>query len=122
MRLVAIVLMAALSASSPFTLSRSVAAAASRRLLCAGGSPDTVVGRCTAKIQAALNPTKCRVTSTNDDPNGCHIQVEGVSEAFAGKRAMERQRMVFRALWEELEGPVHAVDSITAKTPSEIAS
>ena len=122
MRLVAVVLMAALSSALAFSLSRPIAAAASRRLFCSGGSPDTVVSRCTAKIQAALNPTKCRVTSTNDDPNGSHIQVEVVAEAFAGKRAMERQRMVFRALWEELEGPVHAVDSIIAKTPSEIAS
>ena len=120
MHLVVIVLMTALSSSLAFSLLRSVAT--TRRLFCAGGSAETVVSRCTAKITAALNPVNCRVTSTNDDPNGSHIQVEVISEAFNGKRAMERQRMVYRALWEELEGPVHAVDSIVAKTPTEIAS
>lgn len=119
MRLALVVLMAALS-SSLALLSRP-AGVLSRRLLCSAGPGDTVVSRCTAKIQAALSPVKCVVTSTNDDPNGSHIQVEVVSEMFAGKRVMERQRMVYRALWEEMEGPVHAVDSILAKTPSEVA-
>jgi stress-induced morphogen len=80
---------------------------------------DTVVGRCTSKITSALNPSKISVTSTNDDPNGSHIQVSVVSTAFEGKRMMERQRMVYKAIWEELNGPVHAVDSIVAKTPAE---
>lgn len=83
---------------------------------------DTVVGRCTQKISAALNPVKCVVTSTDDDPNGSHIQVTVVSSAFEGKKAMERQRMVYKAIWEEMSGPVHAVDSISAKTPEEANS
>lgn len=65
---------------------------------------------------------KCVVTSTDDDPNGSHIQVTVVSSAFEGKKAMERQRMVYKAIWEEMSGPVHAVDSISAKTPEEANS
>lgn len=83
-------------------------------------SADTVVSRCTSKISAALNPSKCIVTSTNDDPNGSHIQIVVVSDAFEGKRMMERQRMVYKAIWEEMNGPVHAVDSISAMSPSEV--
>lgn len=30
---------------------------------------------------------------------------------------MQRQQLVYKALWEELKGPVHAVDSMICKTP-----
>eukprot|EP01038_Epipyxis_sp_PR26KG_P009626 gene9626-12962_t len=83
-------------------------------------SEDTVVKRCTTKIKDLLNPVKIEVTSSNDDPNGSHIQIVCVSDAFIGKNTLARQRLVFKAIWDELEGPVHAVDSIVAKTPSEV--
>jgi stress-induced morphogen len=83
------------------------------------GGEDTVVSRCTQKISSALNPIKISVTSTNDDPNGNHIQVLCVSAEFEGKSIIQRQRLVYKAIWEELNGPVHAVDSIVAKTPKE---
>ncbi len=54
-----------------------------------------------------------------DDPNGSHISIVFVSEKFEGKRAVQRQQMVYKAIWEELAGPVHAVDSMICKTPSE---
>lgn len=54
-----------------------------------------------------------------DDPNGSHISIEVVSTKFEGKRAMQRQQMVYKAIWEELQGPVHAVDSMVCKTPDE---
>ena len=84
-------------------------------------SGDTVVGRCEEKIKAALNPTRLIVHGMHDDPNGSHIAVEVVSKAFEGKRNVMRQRMVYKALWEEMSigGPLHAVDSIIAKTPEE---
>jgi acid stress-induced BolA-like protein IbaG/YrbA len=33
--------------------------------------------------------------------------------------ALHRQRMVYKAIWEELQNAVHAVDAMTTKTPSE---
>lgn len=54
-----------------------------------------------------------------DDPNGSHIAVEVVSPLFAGKRPVQRQQLVYKALWEELQGPVHAVDSMVCRTPDE---
>jgi BolA protein len=54
-----------------------------------------------------------------DDPNGSHISIEVVSAKFEGKRAMQRQQMVYKAIWEELQGPIHAVDSMVCKTPDE---
>jgi stress-induced morphogen len=54
-----------------------------------------------------------------DDPNGSHISVAVVSSLFEGKRPVQRQQMVLKALWDELKGPVHAVDSMSCKTPDQ---
>lgn len=54
-----------------------------------------------------------------DDPNGSHISIEVVSSQFEGKRPVQRQQLVYKAIWQELQGPVHAVDSMVCKTPSE---
>ena len=71
--------------------------------------PDTsVVETCTQKIGAALETDNVKVTGAYDDPNGSHIAIEVVSEKFEGKRAMQRQQMVYKAIWDELQGPVHA--------------
>lgn len=54
-----------------------------------------------------------------DDPNGSHISIEVVSDAFEGKRPVQRQQLVYKAIWEELQGPVHAVDMMLCQTPDE---
>ena len=48
-----------------------------------------------------------------------HFKVEIVADAFAGKSRLERQRMIYAVLAEEIEGPVHAL-ALSARTPSEI--
>ena len=113
------------------------------------GEPDTsVVATCQEKIQAALDTSNVKVTGAcpyfekrleyfcglyshilhdfilctlgaYDDPNGSHISIEVVSPKFEGKRAVQRQQMVYKAIWEELQGPVHAVDAMVCKTPDE---
>ena len=82
---------------------------------------DTVVSRCTKKIQKFLSPVKLVVQAAHDDPNGSHIAVEVVSKAFEGQRTVQRQRLVYKAIWDEMAdgGSVHAVDQIIAKTPEE---
>ena len=71
--------------------------------------PDTsVVEVCTQKIGDALETENVKVTGAYDDPNGSHISIEVVSSLFEGKRAMQRQQLVYKAIWEELQGPVHA--------------
>lgn len=83
---------------------------------------DTVVSRCTKKIMDMLETDKCIVRSSSDDPNGAHITIECISEKFAGLRSMQRQQLLYKAIWNEMQdgGPVHAVDSIIAKTPDEV--
>lgn len=51
---------------------------------------------------------------------GGHFVIEVVSDAFAGKRILEQQRLVYSAIAHLMAGdaaPVHAVDSMVCKTP-----
>ncbi|MDA0702523.1 MAG: BolA family transcriptional regulator [Proteobacteria bacterium] len=80
-----------------------------------------------SKLQAALAPQSLEVIDESHlhaghvgaRPEGeTHFRVHVVSAAFAGRSRVERQRMVYAALAEELAGPVHAL-SIRAQTPDE---
>lgn len=54
--------------------------------------------------------------------DGRHVCIDVISKAFEGKSAVNRQRMVYKAIWEELQSTVHAVDQMTTKTPDEAAA
>lgn len=82
-------------------------------------SDGTIVEICRKKIADALGTDNVKVQGAFDDPNGSHVSIEVISDKFEGKRAVQRQQMVYKALWEELKGPVHAVDSMICKTPDE---
>lgn len=63
------------------------------------------------KIKAALPDAQVELkdlTGTED-----HWEAVIVSAAFAGKTPIQRHRMVFDALEEEMKGPIHA---LTLKT------
>lgn len=47
-----------------------------------------------------------------------HFSVEIVSAAFTGKKQVERQRLVYAALKEELADRVHAL-ALTTRSPEE---
>lgn len=51
---------------------------------------------------------------------GGHFRVRIVSEAFRGKSAIERHRLVFAAVAGLMKTDIHALN-IDAKTPEEIA-
>jgi stress-induced morphogen len=68
-----------------------------------------------------------QVDGAFDDPNGSHITIYCVSEKFEGKRSLARQQMVFKAIWDEMQGaPAYLTVSLhltacqrrAAKTPS----
>jgi stress-induced morphogen len=92
------------------------------RFLSAEQQDASIVAICAAKIQMALETDNVKVVGAYDDPNGSHISVEVVSKKFEGKRAVQRQQLVYKAIWEELQGPVHAVDNMVCKTPEEAQS
>jgi acid stress-induced BolA-like protein IbaG/YrbA len=51
---------------------------------------------------------------------GGHWKIGVVSTAFAGKSMLEQQRLVLGAIKHLINGanpPIHAVDSLTTKTP-----
>ncbi|KAF9512434.1 hypothetical protein BS47DRAFT_1297702, partial [Hydnum rufescens UP504] len=48
-----------------------------------------------------------------------HFSLQVVSEAFAGKTTMQRHRMIYAALSDELAAGLHAL-SLTTKTPGEV--
>ena len=50
-----------------------------------------------------------------------HFHVDVVSRAFVGKSRVERNRMIYALLSEEIAGGVHAL-SMTTRTPDEAAS
>ncbi|KAK9817008.1 hypothetical protein WJX72_008198 [[Myrmecia] bisecta] len=84
------------------------------------------------KLETALKPSLLKVTdeshlhaghsgNPSGDPNAeTHFRVEVVSEAFAGKPLVQRHRLVYGVLAEELNTGVHAL-ALKTKTPAEIA-
>jgi stress-induced morphogen len=70
-----------------------------------------------SKIRAAIPDAAIELrdlTGTED-----HWEAIVVSAAFAGKTPIERHRMVFDALAEEMKGPIHAL-TLKALTPDQL--
>ena len=79
------------------------------------------------KLTQALTPERLRIIDDSHKhaghagarPGGeSHFTVEIVAAAFEGQNRVQRQRMVYGALEEELEGPVHAL-ALRTLTPAE---
>lgn len=88
----------------------------------ASPSDDLVVTSIQKKLQSALSPQRLDVRPTYGDLNGAHISIDVVSDAFEGLSMVKRQQLVYKAIWDELQGPVHAVDRLTTSTPRESGS
>lgn len=79
------------------------------------------------KLRAALAPSYISILDESARhaghagvrPGGeTHFRVELVSAAFAGRSRLERQRLVYEILKEELADRVHALSLVT-RTPEE---
>jgi BolA protein len=79
------------------------------------------------KLTAALQPTRLEIEDDSARHHGhagaapggeSHFNVTIEAPGFAGQPKVARQRMVYRALAEELAGPVHAL-SVKALAPGE---
>ena len=77
--------------------------------------PDDI----TAKIRASIPDAE--VTLEDLTGTADHWKATIVSEAFAGKAPLARQRLVMAALAEELKGPIHAL-TMETWTPDEARS
>lgn len=87
----------------------------------------TIRNRIETKLREALTPTRLEVVDDSArhvghagaNPEGeSHFRVQVVSAAFAGKSRVDRQRMVYQVLAEELRERVHAL-ALSALTPDE---
>jgi BolA protein len=90
----------------------------------------TVAETITAKLTAAFQPARLDVIDDSARHAGhagagaggeSHFNVLIVSDAFAGKSRVERQRLVYGVLAAELAGPVHAL-SLTLLSGAEAAA
>jgi len=79
------------------------------------------------KLNQAFDPSRLEVEDDSARHHGhagarpggeSHFNVLIESAAFAGVSRVERQRMVYRALADELAGPVHAL-AVKAVAPGE---
>jgi BolA protein len=86
-----------------------------------------IAGAIRAKLEAAFSPSRLDIVDDSDRHHGhaghreggeSHFNLVIESAAFAGVGRVERQRLINRALAEELAGPVHAL-SIKALAPGE---
>eukprot|EP00871_Galdieria_phlegrea_P006048 jgi/Galph1/930/GphlegSOOS_G5724.1 len=79
----------------------------------------TIVEVVERKLRQALEPSFIEVTPSFDDPNGSHVSIRIVSEKFDNLPSVKRHQLVYKAIWEEMQGPIHAIDSLETKTPKE---
>jgi stress-induced morphogen len=75
------------------------------------------------KLTERLAPSVLEVineSATHNVPRGSetHFKVIVVSHAFQGKSPIERHRLVYQALEQELRAGIHAL-AITSRTPDE---
>ena len=79
------------------------------------------------KLTATLNPIRLEVIDESHRhaghagarPGGeTHFRVEVVAAAFQGKSRLERQRLVYETLGEEMSDQIHALSLVT-RAPGE---
>ena len=59
-------------------------------------SGDTVVDGMVKKLESEFSPAKLEVIPAYGDPNGSHVTITVVSKVFEGKRAVQRQQLVYK--------------------------
>ncbi|KAG8390516.1 hypothetical protein BUALT_Bualt01G0091500 [Buddleja alternifolia] len=69
------------------------------------------------KIKEQLNAESVVVKDAYGD--GRHVSIDVISSSFEGQSAVNRQRMVYKAIWEELQERVHAIDNYLEGAPWE---
>ena len=77
--------------------------------------PDEVIGQIRAAIETALACDALEVRGS-----GGHFEIRVVSQAFAGKNTLAKQRLVFSAIAHLMKGdgaPVHAIDKLDTIAP-----
>ena len=77
--------------------------------------PDEVIGKIRAAIENSLPCDALEVRGS-----GGHFEIRVVSQSFAGKNTLAKQRLVFSAIAHLMKGdgaPVHAIDKLDTIAP-----
>eukprot|EP00199_Chlamydomonas_sp_CCMP681_P003062 CAMPEP_0119108934 /NCGR_PEP_ID=MMETSP1180-20130426/16295_1 /TAXON_ID=3052 ORGANISM="Chlamydomonas cf sp, Strain CCMP681" /NCGR_SAMPLE_ID=MMETSP1180 /ASSEMBLY_ACC=CAM_ASM_000741 /LENGTH=159 /DNA_ID=CAMNT_0007094615 /DNA_START=27 /DNA_END=506 /DNA_ORIENTATION=+ len=88
----------------------------------AGQITSELISSMRQKISEALEVDLYSVEVLDRDGDGRHVSITAVSPVFEGKSEVARQRMVYKAIWLELQDAVHAVDEMQTRTPAEASS
>ena len=89
--------------------------------------PMTVADTMRAKLSAALTPEVIEIIDDSHRHHGhagwreggeTHFNVTLVSAKFVGLSRVDRQRLVYQILAEEMAGPVHALQ-LTTRAPGD---
>ena len=70
------------------------------------------------QIMAQLETDCVTVHDTSGD--GQHVAIDVVAEVFEGKTQVQRQRMVYKAIWEELQ-VCESIDTLSLSTSKHVA-
>ena len=81
-----------------------------------GQCTPAIVASMTSKIKQELETSEVDVKPSTDA--SC-VAITVVSELFEGKDDIKRQRLVYKAIWEEMSTTLHAVDELHLHTPTE---
>ncbi|MEL6346873.1 MAG: BolA family protein [Myxococcota bacterium] len=76
-----------------------------------------LIGQMTTSIETALPGAKVTVSG-----GGGHFEIHVISELFKGKRLVQKQRMVYKAISPLMAGtnaPVHAIDRMVCEIPED---
>jgi acid stress-induced BolA-like protein IbaG/YrbA len=79
--------------------------------------PREVIGQIRDAIESAIAGAEIEVSGS-----GGHFEIRVVSDAFAGKNTLARQRLVYAAIAHLMKGdgaPVHAVDRLQTVLPEQ---
>jgi len=88
----------------------------------------SITERINKKLTEALAPSRLEVVDESAKHKGhggwreggeTHFHVTVVSDAFEGRSRVDRQRMVYALLADEMAERVHAL-ALTTKTPAEV--
>ena len=77
----------------------------------------SIIDAVRAAIERQIPDSRAEVNGS-----GGHFNIEVTSPVFAGKNMLESQRMVYGAIADLMTGdraPVHAIDSLKTRTPTE---
>ena len=83
--------------------------------------PNDFQGSVIDALRAAIE-RKIPGSQAEVNGGGGHYNIEVTSPVFAGKNMLESQRMVYGAITDLMTGdraPVHAVDSLKIRTPTD---